>query len=126
MSTVEEANVVVEEANVVVEEANVVVEEANVTVEEANVVIPSHEIKIVRFELYPKEQPTCYCVGFSVTCNNQHIYRDTQVPLETAAQCGCENDIAQKAYHSLKDSLETWIRQAATKPAILGQTFTPM
>ena len=87
--------------------------------------LPSHEIRVARFELYPKESPTCYCVGFSVTCNNQHIYRDTQVSLDQAALCGCETEIAQHAYNDLKDSLESWIQQAAAKPAILGQAFVP-
>ena len=119
-SNVETSNVEVETSNV--ETSNVEVIDQ---VDSSNVALPSHEIRVVRFELYPKDEPTCYCVGFSVTCNNQHIYRDTQVSLDQAALCGCETEIAQNAYDTLKDSLESWIQQASAKPAILGSTFVP-
>lgn len=127
---VDESNVVteeefIEESNVVTEDSNVMTEDANVAPETTTTTTPSHTIKVARFELYPKEAPTCYCVGFSVTCNNQTIYRDTQVPLETAADCGCETEIAQQAYNSLKESLESWIADAQTKSPLIGQTFVP-
>jgi len=99
-----------------------VVTDSNVTTD-SNVVGPV--MTVSRFELYPKEEPTCYCVGFSITCNNQTIYRDTQVPLETAAGCGCETEIAQQAYDSLKDSIDAWVTEAASKPRLIGQVFVP-
>ena len=130
-SNVETSNLETIETTSNVETSNVeTIETSNVeTLETSNVetttTLPSHEIRVVRFEIYPKDEPTCYCVGFSVTCNNRHIYRDTQVPLDQAAECGCETEIAQKAYDTLKESLATWIQQAAQKPSILGQTFVP-
>lgn len=53
------------------------------------------------------------------------MYRDTQVPLETAADCGCETEIAQQAYDSLKDSLDSWVATAQAKSPLIGQAFVP-
>jgi len=83
------------------------------------------DIKVVRYDLYPEEEPTCYCVGFSVTCNNQTMYRDTQVPLEDASG-KTETEVAQLAYASLRDSIDTWAASASEKSGLLGQTFVPL
>ena len=42
------------------------------------------EIKIARYELYPTDEPTSFCVGFQVSVNSRSMYQDTQVSLENA------------------------------------------
>lgn len=83
------------------------------------------DITISRFELYPKDHPTCYCVGFTVTCRDTHMYKDTQVPLDIAQTCQCDMEIAQHAYDALKDTIDAWIETVSQRPRILGSTFVP-
>jgi len=88
--------------------------------------LPTPTITITRYEMYPSEEPTCYCVGFSITCpsGRKTMYRDTQVAL-TDAQGKTEQEIADMAYTSLKESIDQWVCTEMTKPRILGSQFTP-
>jgi hypothetical protein len=87
---------------------------------------PQPVITITRYELYPKEEPTCYVVGFVVSCptGQKTMYRDTQVPLDQA-QGKTEQEIAQIAYSSLKESIDAWVCTQMMKPKILGSQFIP-
>jgi hypothetical protein len=87
---------------------------------------PQPVITITRYELYPKGEPTCYVVGFVVSCpsGQKTMYRDTQVPLDQA-QGKTEQEIAQIAYSSLKESVDAWVCTEMAKPKILGSTFIP-
>jgi hypothetical protein len=96
-------------------------------VETSNVeTTPQPVITITRYELYPKGEPTCYVVGFVVSCptGQKTMYRDTQVPLDQA-QGKTEQEIAQIAYSSLKESVDAWVCTEMAKPKILGSTFIP-
>jgi len=129
MSDPIDANVILDESNVVTDAVidETAVDETvtpNVATETATVTGPV--ITIVRYELYPREEPTCYCVGFSATCprSGRSMYRDTQVPLDTANTM-TETEVAQEAYTAVKDSFDSWMCDIASKPSILGSQFVP-
>jgi hypothetical protein len=42
-------------------------------------------IKVVRFSLYPADEPTGYAVGFAYEANGRNGYIDTVVPLDEVA-----------------------------------------
>jgi len=94
--------------------------------EQPESVPPTPTVTVTRYEMYPSEEPTCYCVGFSITCpsGRKTMYRDTQVAL-TDAQGKTEQEIADMAYTSLKESIDQWVCTEMTKPRILGSQFTP-
>lgn len=83
------------------------------------------DIKVVRFELYPAEQPTCYCVGFSETYRNRTKYGDCQVPLSDASG-KTDDEIAQLAWENIKESFQFWRDSVANVAPILGSAFTPL
>ena len=87
---------------------------------------PQPVITVTRYELYPKDEPTCYVVGFVVSCpsGQKTMYRDTQVPLDQA-QGKTEQEIAQIAYTAVQESVDAWVCTEMTKPRILGTQFTP-
>jgi hypothetical protein len=130
--TTEDANIITEDANLTTEDANIITEEANLTTEDIRVPPPpppqptGPEMRVVRYELYPKDDPTCYCVGFRVACSRtqKEMYVDTQVPLNEASGLS-EHAVATKAYTNVKDQIEAWKCSLEERPSILGRTFVP-
>jgi hypothetical protein len=85
----------------------------------------SYEIRVVRFELYPRDEPTCYCVGFEgKTVSGRQHYVDTQVPLADAKGLD-EEAIAALAWENVKEAFTAQMEALAVKPSILGAVFTP-
>ena len=84
-----------------------------------------YEIKVVRFELYPIDGPTCYCVGFSgMTTNGRQYYADSQVPLADAKGLD-EEAIAALAWENVKEAFTAQMEAQAAKASILGTVFIP-
>jgi hypothetical protein len=82
-----------------------------------------YEVKIARFELYPKEEPTCYCVGFSGSApTGDPYYQDTQVPLEEA-KGKTEEEIAAMAWEKLKDGFTSRMDILAAKSPLQGKVW---
>ena len=82
------------------------------------------DIKIARYELYPADEPNCYCVGFSVSTNGRSMYCDTQVPLSGATGM-TDTQIAEAAYEKVKTNIDSWVAMAQSKAPLLGSTFQP-
>jgi len=82
------------------------------------------EIRIVRFELYPRESPTCYCVGFSESFRGRSKYGDCQVTLQDAAG-KTDDEISQLAWTQLAESFKCWRDAIADTSPIIGSTFVP-
>jgi hypothetical protein len=83
------------------------------------------EIKIARYELYPADEPICYCVGFAVTVNGRSFYRDTQVPLDQVTGKS-EEEIVTLAYDQLQGDITMQIAALEAKPPILGKIWEPI
>jgi hypothetical protein len=82
-----------------------------------------YEVKIARFGLYPAEEPTCYCVGFSgSTATSDPHYQDTQVPLEEA-KGKSEEEIVTLAWEKLKDGFTARMETLAAKSPLQGQVW---
>jgi len=83
-------------------------------------------ITIARFEHYPNDTPTGYCVGFSVVCNRngKTVYRDTIVPY-TATENKEDADIVNMAWEALRDNIESWLSSVINSQTVLGSTFIP-
>ena len=79
---------------------------------------------LTRMDLYPKESPTCYCVGITATINSTQrmTYADTQVPLADCAGLAPEA-VAALGWAKLKPSFEAWYKVNSSKPAILGASI---
>jgi hypothetical protein len=82
------------------------------------------EIKVARYELYPADVPTCYCVGFAITANGRSSYIDTQVPLGSTTN-KTDEDIVALAYQQVGTNIQNWITATNAKPSVLGTVFTP-
>jgi len=83
----------------------------------------SYKVTIARFELYPREEPTCYCVGFSgSTPTGQPHYQDTQVPLEEA-KGKSEEEIVALAWEKLKDGFTARMEALAAKSPLQGRVW---
>lgn len=83
------------------------------------------EIKVARFELYPKEEPTAYAIGFDISFNNaQRFYRDTSIALTDTIDKDMD-EIVGMAWDKLKDSIIQESEAKITKPEILGKRWNP-
>lgn len=83
-------------------------------------------IRVVRFELYPADDPDSYAVGFNVVCtaNHRSVYRDTTVTI-VAADAMTNEEIVAHAWTQVKDSVEAWYTSVASKSSLIGTTFVP-
>jgi hypothetical protein len=83
-------------------------------------------VKVVRYEVYPSESPTCYCVGFiaSSNSNKSQRYLDTQVAFTNIPPNSSENDIVSLGWNSLQENFMSWAEPIYNKPAVIGTTFT--
>jgi hypothetical protein len=82
-------------------------------------------VTVSRYELYPTDEPTCYCVGFVTKHNTKSSsnYIDTQVPLDDASGKS-EDEIVQLGWAKVKDGIMSWATTVNNKPSILGSTLT--
>ena len=81
-------------------------------------------IKVARFELYPAEEPTVYCVGFAETYRSRVKYADTQISLEEAAGKSDE-EIVNVAWTALESQFAAWRDQLANRSPLIGSLFVP-
>jgi hypothetical protein len=79
------------------------------------------QVKIAKFNLYPKDEPTSYAVGFSVELDNgRSFYRDTTVSLEDATG-KTDSEIAQLAYAELREGILATAEVEGAKSPIIGE-----
>jgi hypothetical protein len=83
-------------------------------------------VTVSRYELYPAEEPTCYCVGFVIKhktkLNSRYI--DTQVTLADTNN-KTEDEIVQLAWAMVRDGILSWATSVHNKPTIIGSVITP-
>jgi hypothetical protein len=80
------------------------------------------EIKIVRMELYPADEPTGYAVGFSYGVNNRQGYMDTTVSLEEAKD-KTQEEIANIALDKLKSGISQQLIAWEAKSPLIGTSM---
>jgi len=81
---------------------------------------------IGRFELYPKDNPVQYLVGFKIICdeNGRESYVEIGLPLE-AAQGLSEHDVCIAAWNHGKTQLTEEVKRIEAIPSVLGADFIP-
>tara|TARA_Y100001963_G_C6704834_1_gene411397 strand:+ start:821 stop:1108 length:288 start_codon:yes stop_codon:yes gene_type:complete len=82
-------------------------------------------IYVARFELYPADTPTAYCVGFRAECepNKRANYWDTQISLADASG-NTDQQIVNLAYATLSGSIKTWSDTEMHKSSLIGELET--
>jgi len=84
-----------------------------------------YKLTIARFELYPKDEPTGYVVGFNVELDNgRSFYVDGVVDLDEA-NGKSDEEIVSAAYKKLKGQIQSLVAALVDKSPILGKEFTP-
>jgi len=79
------------------------------------------KIKVTKYELYPKENPTHYDVSFEVIATNGRLfYINTKVSIDVSKS---EEEILQLAYDNLKFEIETKVAKLENKSPLLGKEF---
>ncbi len=84
-------------------------------------------VVVSRYEVYPVESPTSYCVGFTVSANSapsNTTYQDTRVSLADA-EGKTSGQITALAWDSVKNSLYAWATSVYNRPAVLGSVYVP-
>lgn len=84
-------------------------------------------VVVARYELYPAEMPTSYCVGFTVSANaapSNTVYQDTRVTLADAEGKTSEQ-ITALAWEAVKNSIYSWSTGVYNRPPVLGSVFVP-
>lgn len=85
-------------------------------------------VVVARYELYPAESPTSYCVGFTVSANaapSNTTYQDTRIPLADA-EGKSSSQITALAWDAVKNSIYTWATGVYNRPPVLGTVYVPV
>lgn len=87
----------------------------------------NYSTQIARFEVYPPQEPKSWCVGFNITNNNNNeaMYIDTLVSVETFAVTSAEQDIMNDAWDNVKDSIGNWANSKIGISSLLNTVYTP-
>jgi hypothetical protein len=82
---------------------------------------------VARFEVFPKENPTCYVVGFTITHkgNLKTMYKDTQVPMADAAGKS-DQEIVELGWNVIKTEIVKWCEATITVSPVINTTFVPV
>jgi len=80
------------------------------------------DVTIVRFELYPAEEPSSWCVGYSIKNKNNHysMYVDTTVPKELS-----NDDALHQSWENVKENIKNWAHSVHCKSSLLNSKYCP-
>lgn len=87
----------------------------------------SFDVNISRFEVYPVTQPNSWLVGFTIKhkFNNENIYTDTRVYVQTFAVTLAEQEILDNAWDNVKDHVGSWASSKINISSLINTTFIP-
>lgn len=88
----------------------------------------NYTIKIYRFEVYPRNNPSGWCVGFNITNNTNKVYIfvDTTVTVNTFNILQTETDIMNAAWDQLKDYIGSWASDKLLYSSLINTNYTPV
>lgn len=80
---------------------------------------------VSRYEVYPKDEPNCYCVGLIINENNGkgERYIDTQVPFSQTID-KTENEIVKLGFDNMQNEILDWATMIYNRPSILGKRLS--
>ena len=81
-------------------------------------------IKVVRFDLYPSNNPKYQVVAFDVRCtiNDRRKYVETRIDIEDAKHMD-ETEVTTLAWKRVKDEVVKWFDEHATSNPMVGSSF---
>ena len=79
------------------------------------------KLKVVKYRLYPEENPTGYAVGFNIKLlNGRSFYAHTIVDLDDLEGSKTDEEIVQIAYEQLEEHIADRVGELAYIPRIEG------
>ena len=79
------------------------------------------QLKVIKFKLYPENQPTGYAVGFNIKLlNGRSFYAHTIVNLEDLEDGKTDEEITQIAYGQLEEHIADRVATLTYVPRIEG------
>lgn len=79
------------------------------------------QLKVIKYRLYPEENPTGYAVGFNVKLvNGRSFYAHTVVDLEGLEENKTDEEIVQIAYTQLEKHIADRVATLTYIPSIEG------
>ena len=79
------------------------------------------KLKVVKYRLYPEENPTGYAVGFNVRLiNGRSFYAHTIVDLDDLEEGKTDEEITQIAYEQLEEHISNRVGELTYIPRIEG------
>lgn len=79
------------------------------------------QLKVIKYKLYPENQPTGYAVGFNVKLiNGRSFYAHTIVDLEGLEEGKTDEEITQIAYMQLEEHIADRVATLTYTPSIEG------
>ena len=79
------------------------------------------KLKVVKYRLYPEENPTGYAVGFNVRLiNGRSFYAHTIVDLDDLEEGKTDEEITQIAYEQLEEHIADRVGELTYIPTIEG------
>lgn len=87
----------------------------------------NYTVTISRFEVYPADDPECWCIGYNVEHNTNHkaMYIDTQVTVDTFAVTQAEEDLLNQAWEQVKENIGRWAEYNIGYSELLNTVYTP-
>ncbi len=77
------------------------------------------QLKVIKYRLYPENQPTGYAVGFNIKLlNGRTFYAHTIVNLEDLEEGKTDEEITQIAYEQLEDHISARSAELVYSPSI--------
>lgn len=79
------------------------------------------QLKVIKYRLYPENQPTGYAVGFNIKLiNGRSFYAHTIVNLEDLEEGKTDEEITQIAYEQLEEHISDRVATLTYVPKIEG------
>lgn len=77
------------------------------------------QLKVIKYRLYPEDNPTGYAVGFNIRLiNGRSFYAHTIVNLEDLEEGRTDEEIIQIAYEQLKEHISDRVATLTYSPRI--------
>lgn len=88
----------------------------------------NYTVKVSRFEVYPADDPNCWCVGYNIQHNTNHkyMYIDTQVLVNTFAISQDENNILNQSWEQVKENIGNWAQHTMEYSDLINTEFVPI
>jgi hypothetical protein len=85
-------------------------------------------IKVIRFEIVPKEKPTNWCIGFNITMKgntSMEFYIEGSVPISGYCNNIVCMDIVNAVWETVKDKICTWAGERIQHSEVLNTPYVP-